>query len=74
MGDLYVFDVEIIDGEEVLGFYYQNKSNNWNGVFVEFSEEQKKQAEEWNEKLNRLHNEQEELIKGWLSVGVEVEE
>jgi len=74
MGDLYTFDGKIIEGKEVLGFYYQTEANNYNGVFVEFSEEQKKQADEWNEKLNILYEEQERLIKSWLSVGVEVEE
>ena len=68
MGDLYVFDGKIIDGEEKLGFYYQTEKNNWHGIFVEFDEGQKIQAEEWQRKLDALMLEQEALIKGWLGV------
>ena len=67
MGDLYVFDGKIIDGEEKLGFFYQTEANNWQGVFVEFNEEQAKQAKDWQAKLDALNKEQEEMIKSWLT-------
>jgi len=66
MGDYYTFDGQIIDGVEKLGFYMQTKETGYNGVFVEFTEQQKKQADEWQKKMDTLMQEQIDLIKSWL--------
>ena len=66
MGDYYAFDCRIIDGKEVYGFYMQTEATGYNGVFVQFTDEQKKQADEWNAKMEALMQEQESLIKGWI--------
>jgi hypothetical protein len=66
MGDYYAFDYQEIDGEERYGFYMQTEKTGYNGVFVQFTEEQRKQADEWQAKLDALMQEQQELIKSWV--------
>lgn len=67
MGDWYEFEIRVIDGKEVSGFCYQNEATGWQEVFVEFTESQKRWAEEWTHNVNEMMEAQKEAIKSWLS-------
>ena len=67
MGDYYEFDCKIIDGKEVYGFVFSNSSTGWNEIFVEFTEEQAEQANEWQDKVHQLDLEREEMIASWIA-------
>lgn len=67
MGEVYCFDVRIIDGREVFGFCYQSEDTGYNEIFVEMTEEQESLAIEWVGKLDKLHQEQADLIKSWAN-------
>jgi len=67
MGDMYEFGFEEVDGVVRAGFYYSNKNNNFNEIFVEMTEGQKISANNWNERMNSLMAEQEKMIKEWVN-------
>lgn len=67
MGDHYDFGFEEVNGYLKAGFIYKNARTNWNEVFVEFTDEQKDKANEWQGKSFDLEDERSEMIKGWIN-------
>lgn len=68
MGDYYDFEIREIDGKDVAGFCYQNKSTNYKEVFVELSFNQMELAVSWHDKERDLMQEKQRLIKGFLGL------
>ena len=66
MGDYFTFDCQEVGGIPRNGFYFQTKESGYHGVFVQFSGEQEKQANDWQLKMDALMQEQEDLIKSWI--------
>lgn len=66
MGEWYDFEIRIIDGREVHGFEYSNPATGWNPVFVEMTEEQFNDANEWSNKVRSLREEKDSMIKSWI--------
>lgn len=66
MGDYYEFEIQVVDNVERFGFCYQNKNTNYNEIFVELTESQRKMAINWQRKHNDLIKEKDEMIKAFL--------
>lgn len=68
MGDYYDFEIREIDGKDIAGFCYQNKSTNYKEVFVELSDAQLRMATEWHKKQDDISKEKDEMIKAFLGL------
>ena len=66
MGDYYDFEIREMDGKDIIGFVYQNKSTNYQEVFVELSDSQCRMAILWHRKNDDVMKEKDEMIKAFL--------
>ena len=68
MGDYYDFEIREIDGKDCIGFCYQNKSTNYEEVFVELSDSQCRMAIKWQKQHNEIWKAKDEMIKSFLGI------
>ena len=66
MGDWYDFDIRVVDGKEVSGFCYSNNKTGYQEIFVEFTKKQKKLANKWLDKSDKLMDKKGDMIRAWL--------